>query len=139
MQLNPSAMFNFIKRGVEYNNLAKSFNGMNIMLQNLIPQTRNNNDQSDFTEEIMVLAYIARRGVMDRIKENDSFITGKIYVPSISRGKITVMYAITQTVHKLQMIASQLELSDIMEEIMEKRDAYYELERNLPTEITKNI
>ena len=132
-------MFNFLKTGKEFNNLSKAFNGMNIMLQNLIPKTRNSYDPSEFTEEIMVLAYIATKGVMERLDNNDWCITGKIYVPNISREKITVMYAITQTVHKLQMIASQLELSDLVEEIMEKGDAYYELERNLPTEITKNI
>ena len=52
-------MFNFLKTGIEFNNLAKSMNGMNVMLQDLIPKIERSYDHSEFTEDILVLAYIA--------------------------------------------------------------------------------
>jgi len=132
-------MFNFLKTGIEFNNLAKSMNGMNVMIQDLIPKIERSYDHSEFTEDILVLAYIARKGVLDRMEQYNWTMDAKIIVPTIDRGRITLMYAFTQTVGKLQMIAAQLELTEMVEEVMEKGDAYYQLERNLPSEITKNI
>ncbi len=40
-------------------------NGMNVMLQDLIPKIERSYDHSEFTEDILVLAYIARKGVLD--------------------------------------------------------------------------
>lgn len=132
-------MFNFLKTGIEFNNLAKSMNGMNFMIQDLIPKIERSHDYSEFTEDVLVLAYIARKGVLDRMEQYNWTMDAKIVVPTIERGRITLTYAFTQTVGKLHMIAAQLDLSDLVEEIMDKGDAYYQLERNLPEQITKNI
>ena len=132
-------MFNFLKPGIEFNNLAKSMNGMNVMIQDLIPKIKRSDDYSEFTEAILVLAYIARKGVLDRMEQYNWTMDAKIIVPTIDRGRITLMYAYSQTVGKLQILAEQLDLSNLVEEIMEKGDAYYQMERNLPSEITKNI
>jgi hypothetical protein len=53
-------MANFLKKGIEFNNLAKSLNGMNVMLQDLIPKIKKSYDKSEFSEEVLVLAYIAK-------------------------------------------------------------------------------
>lgn len=132
-------MFNFMKAGIEFNNLAKSMNGMNVMLQELIPKIEISYDYSEFTEEVLVLAYIARKGVLDRMEQYNWTMDAKIVVPTIDRGRITLMYAFTQTVGKLGAIAEQLELSELVQNIMEKGDGYYQLEINLPSEFTKNI
>jgi hypothetical protein len=40
-------MFNFIKTGIEFNNLAKSMNGMNVMIQDLLPRIERSYDNSE--------------------------------------------------------------------------------------------
>lgn len=132
-------MFNFLKTGKEFNNLAKSMNGMNAMIEDLIPKIERSYDHSEFTEVVSVLAYVARKGVLDRIEQYNWAMDTKIIVPTIDRERITLMYAFTQTVGKLHTIAAQLDLTELVEEIMEKEDAYYQLENILPPEITKNI
>ena len=132
-------MFNIFKTGIEFNNLAKEINGMNVALQELIPKIERNYDHSEFSEEIMVLAYVARRGVLDRLEKFNWTMDAKISVPTIDRGQITLMYALSQTVVKLQMLSVKLEISDIVEEIMERGDAYYQLERILPKEVTESF
>ena len=132
-------MIKFYKTAVEYNKLAKAFNGMNGMLQNLIPQIRMRDENSDFSEEIMVLAYIARKGILDRIEDNDWALEAKIYIPTIQRGKMTIMYALSQTVWKLTTIADSLDLRHIVEEVFDKGELYYTLEDNLPQQLIKDI
>jgi hypothetical protein len=132
-------MFNFFKTGIEFNNLAKEINGMNVALQDLIPKIERSYNHSEFSEEIMVLAYVARRGVLDRLEKYNWTMDAKISVPTIDRGQITLMYALSQTVVKLQILSVKLEMSDIVEEIMERGDAYYQLERILPKEVTENF
>ncbi|HSV87846.1 MAG TPA: hypothetical protein VLH61_04330 [Bacteroidales bacterium] len=94
---------------------------------------------SEFTEDALVLAYIARKGVLDRMEQYNWTMDAKIIVPTIERGRITLTYAFAQTVGKLHMIASQLEHTEMVEAIIDKGDAYYQLERNLPEQITKSL
>lgn len=132
-------MLNFLKAGAEYNKLAKSMNGMNIMIQDLIPKIERSYNYSEFEGDILFIAYVARKGVLDRMEQYNWSMDAKIVVPTISKGLITLMYAFTQTVGNLQIIAEQLELSKLVEEVMDKGKAYYELERNLPSDIIKTI
>lgn len=132
-------MFNFLKTGIEFNNLAKSMNGMNVMMQELIPKIERSYDHSEFTDDILVLAFIARKGVLDRMEQYNWSMNTKIIVPTIDNGRITLMYAFSQTIGKLKMIAAQLELTELVEEVMVKGDAYYQIESNLSSEIAKYI
>lgn len=132
-------MLNFLKAGAEYNKLAKSMNGMNIMIQDLIPKIERSYNYSEFEGDILFIAYVARKGVLDRMEQYNWSMDAKIVVPTINKGLITLMYAFTQTVGNLQIIAEQLELSKLVEEVMDKGKAYYELERNLPSDIIKTI
>lgn len=132
-------MFKFFKKGKEVNNLAKSFNGMYLMLQEIVPQIEQNPNQAEFKESILVLAYIATKGVHDRMDENEISITHKIMIPTIQRGFITVLYAYQQTVGKLLTIANLLEMDEIVNEVMDKGPAFYELENTLPPKVVNNI
>ena len=132
-------MFNFLKTGIEFNNLAKSMNGMNVMIQDLIPRIERSYDKSEFAEEVLVLAYIAKKGVFDRLEKYNWTMDAKIIVPTIDRGRITLTYALMQTVGKVSMIAAELEMSDIVQEVMDGGDAYYQLEKHLPDHVKNNI
>ncbi len=132
-------MFNFLKKGKEFNNLGKSFNGMNVMIQDILPQIERNPSREEYRETILVLAYIASKGVNDRLEENDISMTAKIMVPTIKRGFITVAYAYEQTVGRLMKLANLLDMDEVVNEVIEKGQAFFELEKNLPKEITNNI
>lgn len=132
-------MFNFLKKGREFNNLAKSFNGMNMMIQDILPKIEIDSLQDEVQETVLVLAYIATKGVNDRIDENNISLMAKIMVPSIERGFITITYAYQQTIGRLLAIANTINMNDIVDEVMEKGPAFYELENNLPQEVIKNI
>lgn len=132
-------MFNFLKPGLVFNKLAESMNGLNLMIQNLIPKIERSNNYSEFEEDILTLTYIARKGVLDRIEQYSWSMEKKIFVPTIDKQRITLMYAYTQTVGKLQKIANNLNFTELYDEIMEKGVAFYQIENNLPKEIIKNI
>lgn len=132
-------MFNFLKPGIEFNNLAKTVNGMNVMIQDIIPKIARSHDYSEFTDDVLVLAYIARKGVLDRMEKYKWSMDAKLFAPTIKCGPITLAYAYTQTVDKLHIIVSQLDLSEIVEEIMEKGEMYFQIDRNMPDKVKKNI
>jgi hypothetical protein len=130
-------MFKFLKKGKAVNNLAKSFNRMYLILQEI--EQNPNPNPAEFRESILLLAYIATKGVFDRMDENDISMEHKIMIPTIQRGFIAVFYAYQQTVGKLITISNMLEMDDIVTEILDKGPAYYELENRLPAKVVNNI
>jgi hypothetical protein len=132
-------MFDFLKAGREFNKVAKAMNGMNVMIQELIPRIERSYDKSEFKEDILVLAFISKRGVLDRLEKYNWTMDAKIIVPTIDRGRITLTYALMQTVGKVSMIAAELEMSEVVQEVMEGGNAYRELEKHLPLQIIDNI
>jgi hypothetical protein len=132
-------MFNFLKAGVEFNNLAKSMNGMNVMIEDLIPRIERSYDKSEFTEEVLMLAYIAKKGVFDRLEKYNWTMDAKIMVPTIEKGRITLTYALMQTVGKVSMIAAEIGISEIVQEVMDGGDTYHQLENILPDQVKNNI
>jgi len=132
-------MFNFLKKGKEFNRLAKAFNGIYVMVQDVYPQIQQNPSRSEFGETLLAIAFLASKGVDDRIEEGNIAIDAKIMVPTIERGFITVMYAYQQTVGKLNIMAEQLNMSEIVQEVLDKGPAYYKIERTIPPQLIDNI
>jgi len=132
-------MFNFLKPRTEYGKMAQTMNGMYLIIQTLIPKIQKTNNIDSFNEDVLVLAYIARKGVLDRMEKNNWAWETYIIVPSISRKVTTLFDAFAKTVGEIDHIAEQLDLTDIVNEIMEKGDAFYQLERSLPESAIKNI
>jgi len=132
-------MFNFLKPRTEYGKMAQTMNGMYLMIQTLLPKIQKVNDIDSFNEDVLVLAYIARKGVLDRMEKYNWAWETYIIVPSISRKATTLFDAFAKTVGEIDHIAEQLDLTEIVNEIMEKGDAYYQLERSLPESAIKDI
>ncbi len=132
-------MLKFLKSGKEFQKLAEAFNGLNLMLQDLIKDIEKSNNYSDFEEDILTLSYIARKGVLDRIEHFNWSMNTKILVPSIDRNRITLMYAYTQTVGKLEICVLNLEMKELFDEIMEKGEVFYEIENNFSPETINKI
>ena len=113
-------MFNFLKPRTEYGKMAQTMNGMYLIIQTLIPKIQKTNNIDSFNEDVLVLAYIARKGVLDRMEKNNWAWETYIIVPSISRKVTTLFDAFAKTVGEIDHIAEQLDLTDIVNEIMEK-------------------
>jgi len=114
-------------------------NGMNVMIQELIPKLERSLVKSEFEEDVLVLAYISKKGVFDRLEKYNWTMNAKMFVPTIERGRITLSYALSQTVGKISMLAAELDMSDIVQEIMDGGDAFYELERQLPDQLKNSV
>lgn len=126
-------MFDFIKKGIEFNKMAQAFNGMYPMLLDLMPRIENKDiPREEFTEEVLVLAYIAQKGVISRMTFYNWALESKILVPSISSARITVGYAISQTVTRILIIARILNIQDRVQEVLEEGPQYVWFETNLP-------
>lgn len=123
-------MFKFIKNGVEFNKLAKSFGGLYLKIQELERNLNNNNiEDEDLEIEIETLSYIARVEIWDRIEYNNWGLEGKIFVPHMQKGRITIMYAIDQTVQKIMQLATQTGYEDIYFDMMQKGKIFKEYQK----------
>lgn len=129
-------MFGFIKKGKELNKLANCFERMHILFEENAQLVEEKTNREALQELVQVLAFIATKGVNDRINANDIPLNGVIMVPSIKVGYVKVAYAYQLTVGKLINLANTLDLNELINEIMNKGEAYYHLDRILPDEIT---
>lgn len=125
-------MFKALKGGFAFNDIAKAMNRIVPMLHDLISEIEDDSSGSDFKEQMVVIAYFARRDIIDIVEEYGFTMDAKILVTSISSNRISLMEAFIKTVGTLQQIASQLGLSDLCEQILEKKKAYYDLEKAFP-------
>lgn len=132
-------MANFIKKSIEFNKMAKAMNGMNVGLQSLLYKIENGIDDSEITDNILSIAYIARKGVLERTEQYDWSINSKIFVPTINRTSITLMYAFDQTIGRLQLLAGRFNLTEIVNNILEKGKMFYEIEKTIDYNTIKNI
>jgi hypothetical protein len=88
-------MFDFIKKGVEFNKLAQSFGAIYTSvneLNNRLVNSQNNLAlvKAEFRQEILILACVACKGITERLDNNHWDFDAKIMVPSISNNRITV-------------------------------------------------
>jgi len=134
--LSSPKMINPFKKGLEYNNLAKSFNAIFLMIQ----QIKDSNPESPYEiEDLYALAYIARRGIIDKIEKYKwNNLNIPITVPSISSQRISLYIAMQNTLSQVISMAEESGLYQDVKEILDKGELYYEVEKNIPDYI-KNL
>lgn len=125
---------NFFKKGIEYNNLAKAFNGHSQMLSQL--ELKLENEDEDVTEDFYVLAYLGRKEIIDRLEEYKWNMNSLIVVPNLG-GRTTVVSAMQMTISRLTLLAQENNLLEEVQEIMNKGDLYFELDKTIPDYIKK--
>lgn len=129
------------KKGAEYNNLAKGFNGVYMMLNELEAKVRIHygDDFSEFNEEVFIMAYLCKTQIMERLEEYGWSVTSPIIVPMISKGRVTVSFAIQQTVARLNDLAEQISMSDEVSEILDGGNLFHELQTIIPANIKNSL
>lgn len=132
-------MFKFLKNGFEYNNLANAMNAMYISLQDIMRKMESSPDRSEFAKEILFLAYVSRRSIWDRMEKYGWSMELTISVPSISRDRVKLTYALGQTSGRVNTLAREIGIKELANEILVKGKAYYEFESTLPQQIINSI
>ena len=130
----------FLKKGIEFNKMAKGFNGTFVMINELESNidTSYSSDYSDLEQDLFFLAYICRREILDRLEEYNWSMTAPIIVPMMSRGRLTVASAFQKTIGRLYEMAEQLGISQRINDVLDKGTSYYEFDRAIPGHL-KNI
>ncbi|MFW6046616.1 MAG: hypothetical protein ACOCP4_02355 [Candidatus Woesearchaeota archaeon] len=130
----------FFKKGIEFKNLAKGFNGTFVMINELETKIQHNysNDYSEYEQDLLILAYLCRKEILDRMEEYTWSMGSPIIVPMMSKGRLTVTFAFQQTVGPLYSLAEKLSLSYEVNEILDKGNAYFEIDRAIPNNV-KNL
>jgi hypothetical protein len=130
-------MFDFFKKGIEFNKLAQSFNAMYLMLRDIEARLERNKEnltafRNEVKEEIHILAYIAHKGIVTRMDNYNWGFEALISIPTISSSRITLGNAWSKTVTKMSMIAGILDLSEDVEEINNEGPLFQKLEDIIP-------
>jgi hypothetical protein len=131
-------MLDFLKKGIEFNKVAQSFGIMYDLINLLHPLIdRNKHNLEEFKAQhktdILILAYIAHKGVITRLDKYNWGFEAKIMVPSISLNRITVMNAWSQTITKMNIMLALLELENEFEEITNNGAICQTLEKTMPS------
>lgn len=130
-------MFESIKKIKEYSKLGHSMNSVSILLKDIIQQYQITG--GNLNEEIYFVAYVARKGIIDRLEEYEWNMEGPILVSSISSKNITLFYAYSKTILQIKSLSVELNLSYEVESILAKKEGFYEFEQMLPDSILKTI
>lgn len=132
-------MFKTLKKIKEFSLLGHSMNSVAIMLNDLKKNYENRTEYDDFKEDIYLIAYIARKGVLDRLDEYEWNMEGPILVPAIDSKNISLFYAYSKTILLIKSFSIELNLSYEVENILNKENGYYEFEQILPEQTIKQI
>ena len=123
----------FLQKAVEYNKLAKAFNGYYQMLQNLMTET----DSEDFQESLFVVAFIGRKEIIVRIEEYNWNMNNRIVIPMMPSNQKTLAYAFQQTIGRLMTLSEEQGYYSQVQQILDGGELYHYLDRNIPDFIKK--
>lgn len=127
------------KSGNDLSKVAKSIDGLNLMIKDIIPKIEKSYEYSDFKEDIFILAYIGRKNVIDLIEKNNWSKDMKIMVSTFEKRRIPLIMGYSQTIDQIQLIANHTGYQSVVEDILEKGNSFYELENQLPKEVLNKI
>lgn len=109
-------------------------------IKNIATQINNGTEPNTLKEEALVIAFIGRKAVLDRIKKNNYNLEDEITVPQIDNSNnMTLEVALLHSLEQLLDFSKMIDEFDLINNILDKGDAYYELEKRLPKEFIKNI
>lgn len=122
---------------IDLNKVAVSMGKVLKSLSELEPKIRNVDSLEEHKETLFVLAYMCRIGLLDRI-ENNTWMKMEvpIRIPTglFSSRKETISTGLMLTVGKLkEIVVGDIEMGNIIESILDKQEAFYELEKILPS------
>lgn len=125
----------FFSKLKEYNKLAKAFNGLYPMVDNLFLTMGGD----DFVTDLYTAAYIGRREITSKMEKYNWNMNGKIVVPMIPKNNLTLSSAYEETIGKLITISKAIGCYSDVKEILDGGELYTEFEQNLPEHIKRTL
>lgn len=126
----------FSKMGIEYNDLAKAFNGIIQIVKEIedkMTSTRLTNFEFEKVEnEVIMVAYLCRINIINRMDRYNWSLTTPIHVPNISSERTTLKIAYDMTVGEVSSLAKDMSISDVVQSVLEKGHHFYKFENGLP-------
>jgi hypothetical protein len=132
-------MFKSLKKIQEYTKLGQSMNSVSQMLTMLLNKHKGGHNSMDLKEEIYIISYVARKGILDRMDEYEWNLEGPILVPVINSKNITLFHAYNNTISLIKSLSIELGFAPEVESILKKETCYYEFERLFPAETIKQL
>lgn len=131
-------MFNFFKNGSELNKVAQTFGHIYTAVRLLEAELEKmNNDlqhyKNTYRLDILTFAYIAHKGITERLEKNNFDFDTKLMVHQMGLERITIMKAHTNSVSKLLILISILNLNDEYDDIVEGRGFVRQITANVPS------
>jgi len=126
----------FFRRGQAYSKLGRGFNGICFMINDHDAKVGLSADEK-FTD-LMVIAFLFRKEIIDRMDEFNWGWQTPIMVPLLSRGSITLTNAFNMIISKILVLAEKNDLSDQVQEMLDRGSIFQEFDSFLPLQI-KNL
>lgn len=122
---------------IEFNKCAVNMGKVLKMLENTETQIKSSYDLISQKEELLVIAYVCRVGIMDRIEQYPSWVNNNwtVRIPTgiFSHKTRKMEEAIEMTVGKLlQLTSNNREINEIIESVLSRGNVFYEFENMLP-------
>lgn len=124
-------MFNFFKSGTQLKNLERSLNVVHVLLKDITSKLDHGSDSMELSEDVMFIAYILKKGVYDQLNKNKWRGDSKIFVPKIDKEKISLENALAQTSEKINILAFELGIFNVVQEITGGGNAYDQVDKKL--------
>lgn len=119
------------KKIIEFQKLAKAFNGFFLMMQDALLKSEN----EDVKEDLLVIAYIGRKEIIDRLQKYKWRMTASIFIPMMPEKKKTIALAYQQTIGELMTLSANEGYLEDVQEVLDKGSLYYDLERSIPQHV----
>lgn len=131
--------------GIELNNIAIAMGKVLVLLAEIVPKINNELDIYDHKEELCVVAYVCRKGILDRLDKYPIFASNPltpIRIPTgiFSSKKETIEGGLNMTIGKLkEVVSSDVVTMAMVENILNGGNLYYQYERIVPEKLKNNL
>lgn len=131
--------------GVELNKIAIAMGKVLRLLSEIEPQINDEWDVYDHKEDLCVIAYVCKKGILMRIEQNLTLACNPltpIRIPTgiFSSQKETIESGLSKTIGKLKdIVSADIVTQGMVENILDGSNLYYQYERILPEKFIKSI
>lgn len=124
----------FFSKGIEFNKMAKSLNGLYLM----IDEIRQKKDFEDVTSDLFLASYLMKIEVFNRMDIYKWTLKTPIYAPMIPGVSKNLEYALHQTFGRIMEIGNELGYQEEIDEIFSEGELFTEIQNNIPNNV-KNL
>ena len=123
----------FFRKGIEFNKMAKSLNGLYLMIDDI----RQKKNYEDITSDLFLTSYLLKIEVFNRIDIYKWTLKTPIYAPMIPGVSKNLENALHQTFGRIMEIGNELGYKEEIDEIFSEGALFTEIQNNIPNNVKK--